>query len=51
MDAYINELIDSFNKTVFVAENGLVNHDYCQGMTMLVEKFTWHKKRASQIFL
>lgn len=50
VNTYISELIDSLNETIFITENGNADKDYNHGMAMLIEKFTWHKKHASQIF-
>lgn len=50
MNTYIDELINDIRRTIFIVGNTKKDHDYNSGMTMLVEKFTWHKKQASQIF-
>lgn len=50
MNPYIDELINNIHKTIFIAGNAKGDYDYNFGMAMLVEKFTWHKRRASQIF-
>ncbi len=50
MNTYIDELISDIRRTIFIVGNAKKDQDYNSGMAMLVEKFTWHKKQASQIF-
>ena len=50
MNTYIDELISDIRRTIFIVGNAKKDQDYNSGMAMLIEKFTWHKKQASQIF-
>lgn len=50
MGTYISNLIDNINKTAFIVKNSNTDNDYNQGIALLVEKFTWHKRHESQVF-
>lgn len=50
MDTYITELIDNIKKTAFIVGNNIMQKDYNMGIAVLVEKFTYYKERASQVF-
>ncbi len=48
MDAYIKELFDSVNGSQIEIEGKI--HEYEEGIKLLINAFTEHKKRKSQVF-
>ncbi len=50
MNAYIEELIEKLNATEFCRGTESRAEDYSAGLSMLVEKFTEHKRARSQVF-
>ena len=50
MDTYISDLITNIHHTQITAENRAPCSGYSAGISMLVDEFTIHKQRSSQLF-
>ncbi len=50
MNEYIASLIKNVTNTEFIAKGLLPCDSYDEGISILVNKFTWHKKHETQVF-
>lgn len=50
VNTYIAELIDNINKTQILIKNSELYYCYDEGISLLINKFTWHKEHQTQLF-
>lgn len=50
MNTYITDLIQNINQTEIITTNNMLCNDYNTGISLLVNEFTLHKQRSSQLF-